>query len=558
MMSTKEDLPKDQQKSKEKILKDLEQIFAQRMKDEKNHVKPLSNSQTPKSTGQKSPNPTPEIKDKGIMTEQEVESLENVFKDRNLSLIYSNRKKSSIETKKSVPTLNNLKEEPTSRTLSSLLSPRPRSKEDEKPKEELQTVPTTFLSPRAATNDLVSGLIKVGSLFKRREKKSISKKPSILVKRVEEKQEEKPKTVRTGTVLYNFIAEMDDEISVNEGDIVEVLGDDSEGWTDVKFQGKLGIIPTAYFAEVTLPETDDYREKILSEFYGTEVNYVENLKRMVECFVVPLEQILPSKLTSKVFAHIKVVIGVNQIFLNKLESILKNETLDINERQEKLATVLLNLSVTFKLYVPYISDFENSQKLIREEMNNNKKLKQFLKEVGTELKNRGCTITDLQSYMILPIQRLPRYRLLLADLLKHTPEDPKDIYQMMEQAYQAICKIVEYCNEKQREIESSKYLFNLQKKYELPFNPSQKIIQELKKVKLILKDEELQCQEMCLFDDILIVLNSKKIIVNRENVSAILKEDKRISLKMNNENNIIMIVDENDFENFYQNLEKWK
>ena len=52
-----------------------------------------------------------------------------------------------------------------------------------------------------------------------------------------------------------------------------------------------------------------------------------------------------------------------------------------------------------------------------DKLNNNSKLKNFLEGAKEE---EGV---DLMSLLIQPIQRLPRYELLLKELFKHTPQD---------------------------------------------------------------------------------------------------------------------------------------
>ena len=40
-----------------------------------------------------------------------------------------------------------------------------------------------------------------------------------------------------------------------------------------------------------------------------------------------------------------------------------------------------------------------------------------------------CANLDLMGYLITPVQRLPRYKLLLEDLLRNTPEDHDGTFQ---------------------------------------------------------------------------------------------------------------------------------
>jgi hypothetical protein len=73
------------------------------------------------------------------------------------------------------------------------------------------------------------------------------------------------------------------------------------------------------------------------------------------------------------------------------------------------------------------------------------------------------TQINLISFLILPIQRLPRYKLLLTSLLKETTHQHPD-HLKLGRAVQDIQELIEFCNETKRECESkSKSLTSLTK-----------------------------------------------------------------------------------------------
>jgi hypothetical protein len=71
---------------------------------------------------------------------------------------------------------------------------------------------------------------------------------------------------------------------------------------------------------------------------------------------------------------------------------------------------------------------------------------------------RGAGVTaPLESLLISPIQRIPRYVLLLADLLKHTlPHHPG--HGALTDAVQRIRHIAEYVNEQQHAAEARQHV----------------------------------------------------------------------------------------------------
>jgi hypothetical protein len=75
-------------------------------------------------------------------------------------------------------------------------------------------------------------------------------------------------------------------------------------------------------------------------------------------------------------------------------------------------------------------------------------------------------ITDLDGYLIVPIQRLPRYRMLL-ESLTDTVSKGSQHYQLLCAATEAICEVTTYCNEKKRERERKEYITQLAEKLQL-------------------------------------------------------------------------------------------
>jgi hypothetical protein len=418
-----------------------------------------------------------------------------------------------------------------------------------------------ILSPK--NPDFLLSLANITSNISLKINNKVTQKQTDLKKSPRDSQVLDLKELPTGTVLYNFKAANPDELSVKEGDIISIIKIESDGWTKCGCGDKTGVIPTNYYRQVQIQLGDSYREKIVLEFFMTEITYVENLKRLVSYYVKPLEAILPQTVVMAMFGNIKVVIGVNSLFLDKLENVLKCQC-TITEREQKLADLLLNLAVTFKLYTAYITEFEKSCKLIREELKRNKKMEQAIKESNAQLREAGCSIFDLNSYNILPIQRLPRYRLLIEDLLRHIPEDHVENRGKVQQARDAICKIVAYCNEKQREMEGSRGLFDIQKKFELPFRPDQKLI-----TKYVDKIEMAHClsSEWYLLENCMAyILGGKHHVVYQYEVDSFVKipdlmsENKDLGLicmKLKTKQELVIGVPKDVFPQLLTQCETW-
>ena len=88
---------------------------------------------------------------------------------------------------------------------------------------------------------------------------------------------------------------------------------------------------------------------------------------------------------------------------------------------------------------------------------NNQKKKKF------ESDQKEASGLDLASFLILPVQRLPRYVLLLKELQRYTPENHPE-YKSLIDAIDHIARSLEIINESKREHEQSSHkILNIDK-----------------------------------------------------------------------------------------------
>ena len=79
------------------------------------------------------------------------------------------------------------------------------------------------------------------------------------------------------------------------------------------------------------------------------------------------------------------------------------------------------------MYTQFASNSEEAMRLLRKLQENNSAFAEFTAECMT---NPRCRGQSLDSFLIMPIQRIPRYLLLLAELKKHTPLEHPDHAQL--------------------------------------------------------------------------------------------------------------------------------
>jgi len=112
-------------------------------------------------------------------------------------------------------------------------------------------------------------------------------------------------------------------------------------------------------------------------------------------------------------------------------------------------------------YTAYVNNFDNAVAQIAKLKQTIPKFKQIL-EKGE--KNPKCHLQDLPSLMLNPIQRIPRYSLLLKDLIKRSypGRDPTAIdFTELDLGLQKIQEIAHFINESKRDSEDWAYMEKL-------------------------------------------------------------------------------------------------
>lgn len=253
--------------------------------------------------------------------------------------------------------------------------------------------------------------------------------------------ENKPREKRVRRVPFGSV-----HLGLNKNEVKEVM--------------TKGLVHRLTFQRRTLQKDSSAQsDQIIAEFLDTEVSYVNNLSKLLETFVYPLKEIVGAEPLKAIFPNIDMVYEINQLFLKDMDAVVKDETKDI---EEEFAGFLKRFSSSFKLYIPYITNYGQCLARLRQLQEKNKKISELIHDKENQLKLDKERMTDLSSYLILPIQRLPRYQLLLGELLKNTNENRK-VYPKILEAYNAVKDVTFYCNTKTSEIE------NLQKMTQLQF-----------------------------------------------------------------------------------------
>jgi len=129
-------------------------------------------------------------------------------------------------------------------------------------------------------------------------------------------------------------------------------------------------------------------------------------------------EILPEEDFGRMFSNLPELLIFNEGLLKDLEDRVENwDTL------KKIADVIVRKGPFLKLYTIYIRDFSIMCEHFDECFNKFPNFKNVVKDFESLPR---CQNLKLKHYMLKPVQRLPQYRLLLEDYLKHLGPDSMD------------------------------------------------------------------------------------------------------------------------------------
>ncbi|KAF0988184.1 hypothetical protein HZS_6425 [Henneguya salminicola] len=171
------------------------------------------------------------------------------------------------------------------------------------------------------------------------------------------------------------------------------------------------------------------RYHVFLELLSTEQNYIDIMFAFIRIFRDGIEASLNDKLGPLMNKEeIKIVFGAIPDIIKIHEVIgidLKNVVDKWNEKTELGNIFDKHVESMQKAYPAFINYYEIIKQTIEQNEAKNMRFNAFLKIAQT---NPACNRQTLVELLIRPVQRLPSIILLLKELLKQTPEDSNDRY----------------------------------------------------------------------------------------------------------------------------------
>ncbi|KAL6060967.1 RhoGEF domain containing protein [Balamuthia mandrillaris] len=228
--------------------------------------------------------------------------------------------------------------------------------------------------------------------------------------------------------------------------------------------------------------TEQKRSKIIQEIFDTETSYVNSLHCLIKIFLEPLREQVCNASHKKlaielsqvrtIFSDVETLHAFNSDLLAQLRQNLR-ETTSVaaatatepppttkEQKKKTVGEIFLAMGNGLKLYTSYINNFDAASETLKSGMRDDPSFKAWVENTTKEHKEELQNL-DLRSLLIMPIQRIPRYVLLLQDLVRHTDGKDPD-YGSLCQAVARMKEMAEFVDHKKQEVENLKRLAAIQ------------------------------------------------------------------------------------------------
>ncbi|EFC42614.1 predicted protein [Naegleria gruberi] len=294
---------------------------------------------------------------------------------------------------------------------------------------------------------------------------------------------------------------------------------------------------SASYKKVALEESEEERKEreakenkkskerinMVLEILESERKYVKYLDVLWDLFYEPIvnnyfpadknknpeesERLVPKMIAKNFFPNDLLTIKTfNKNFLVKLEDRFKIYKGDPTKIYDMLIGDLFEkIAPFFKIYTSYLSSYESTMNKIREYRAEDKIFDKWLDKRKTHPR---CAGLEIGSFLIMPVQRIPRYKLLLENLCKNTPPDHAD-YSNLISAIEKITESATTQNAKIKETNNRIKVYQLSRLMKLSdlVQPHRRLIRE---GEIVFGDQPKIEYKAYLFNDIFVFREKKR------------------------------------------------
>ncbi|XP_012923001.1 FYVE, RhoGEF and PH domain-containing protein 3 [Heterocephalus glaber] len=240
---------------------------------------------------------------------------------------------------------------------------------------------------------------------------------------------------------------------------------------------------------------------IAQELLHTEETYVRRLHLLDQVFCTRLTEAgIPAEVTTGIFSNISSIYRFHgQFLLPELRTRITEEW----NTNPRLGDILQKLAPFLKMYGEYVKNFDRAVGLVSTWTQRSLPFKEVVHSIQ---KQEVCGNLTLQHHMLEPVQRVPRYELLLNDYLRRLPEDAPD-RKDAERSLELISTAANHSNAAIRKMEKMHKLLEVYEQLggeEDIVNPANELIKEGHIQKLSAKNGTAQDRHLFLFNSMVL------------------------------------------------------
>ncbi|XP_037395611.1 FYVE, RhoGEF and PH domain-containing protein 4a isoform X5 [Pygocentrus nattereri] len=256
--------------------------------------------------------------------------------------------------------------------------------------------------------------------------------------------------------------------------------------------------------------------KIANELLQTEKAYVARLNLLDQVFCAKLMEeagkgTFPVDVVKNIFSNISSINAFHsQFLLPDLEKRMGEW-----ESTPRIGDILQKLTPFLKMYAEYVRNFDKAMELLKQWTDRSPQFKALIQDIQ---KQEVCGSLTLQHHMLEPVQRVPRYEMLLKDYLKKLPQDHVD-HRDAEKSLEIIAMAATHSNTAIRKSENLKKLLEI---YEMLgeeediVNASNEFIKEGHILKLAARNTSAMDRYLFLFNNMLLYCVPKFSLVGQK------------------------------------------
>ncbi|OHS94723.1 hypothetical protein TRFO_39071 [Tritrichomonas foetus] len=237
----------------------------------------------------------------------------------------------------------------------------------------------------------------------------------------------------------------------------------------------------------------NHRANIISEIVATEEVFINDLQQIINYWQPNLAKILDQNDQNLVFKDFPMILGCHSQFLNTLLSLFNGYATEVADLFLQFVQ-FFKVSMNFIINYPRIIDLFNAR---------SKSFSNKLAELQFQLDGR-----DLLTFLITPVQRLPRYLLFLKQLIEHTPKSHPDAIRL-QRASESINSMTHQIDISSKKAQNLTELLKIQQKIKNDFailSPSRTIVSR----SVVKIDEDLNGSFIICNDIVVLMKTSKK------------------------------------------------